>query len=177
MSNGVITMEPEVPFGVKLVPLQPVAFVLLHVSVDDSPAFINIGDAERVAVGARVGVGVGVGAGSCEFEVRPRRSRILSGEKRTKATNTLPITKQSRRGNIPRTGSFISLTSNPPPSKAMTISASPTKKVMDAIENGTLSISLHTNPETPATRVEDYLAAGTAKLTVRCLSLPRRSLD
>jgi hypothetical protein len=59
----------------------------------------------------------------------------------------------------------------------MTISASPTKKVMDTIENGTLSIFLHTNPEPPATRVEDYLAAGTSKLTVRCLGLPRRSLD
>ena len=29
------TIEPEVPFGVKLVPWQRVAFVLLHVSVDD----------------------------------------------------------------------------------------------------------------------------------------------
>jgi len=48
---------------------------------------------------------------------------------------------------------------------------------MDTIENGTLSIFLHTDPEAPATRVEDCLAAGTAKLTVRCLGLPRRSLD
>jgi hypothetical protein len=42
VSDGVTTIEPEVPFGVKLVPLQSVAFVLLHVSVDDSPAFIDL---------------------------------------------------------------------------------------------------------------------------------------
>jgi hypothetical protein len=35
VSDGVTTIEPEVRFGVKLVPLQPVAFVLPHVSVDD----------------------------------------------------------------------------------------------------------------------------------------------
>ena len=154
VSDGVTTIEPEVPFGVKLVPLQSVAFVLLHVSVDDSPAFIDLLEAERVAVGA----GVGVGVGSCEVGVGRRPSGIISGDKRAEATNTVPITKLSRRGNIPRTGSFISLTSNPPPSKAMTISASPTKKVMDTIENGTLSISLHTNPDAPATSVQDYLA-------------------
>jgi hypothetical protein len=51
VSDGVTTIEPEVPFGVKLVPLQSVAFVLLHVSVDDSPVFIDLLEAERVAVG------------------------------------------------------------------------------------------------------------------------------
>jgi len=47
VSDGVTTIEPEVPFGVKLAPLQSVAFVLLHVSVDDSPAFIDLLESVR----------------------------------------------------------------------------------------------------------------------------------
>jgi len=35
VSDGVTAIEPEVPFGLKFVPLQPAAFALLHVSVDD----------------------------------------------------------------------------------------------------------------------------------------------
>jgi len=35
VAGGVTGIEPEVLLGVKFVPLQPVAFVLLHVSVDD----------------------------------------------------------------------------------------------------------------------------------------------
>ena len=114
-----------------------------------------------------VGAGVEVGAGSCEVGVGAWPSPgSLSGKKTHKATNTVPVTKLSRRGNIPSTGSFISLTSNPPPSKAMTISASPTKKVMDTIENGTLSISLHTNPDAPTQNCPTPSCAGFAKSTV-----------
>jgi hypothetical protein len=35
VAAGVTATEPGVPLGVKFVPLQWVAFVLLHISVDD----------------------------------------------------------------------------------------------------------------------------------------------
>jgi hypothetical protein len=45
---------PDVPEAVKPVPVQDVAFVELHVRVDDPPAVIEAGLAERVAVGCWV---------------------------------------------------------------------------------------------------------------------------
>ena len=54
---GETVAEPEVPEAVKPVPVHEVAFVELHESVADPPAEIEVGFAERVAVGAEVGVG------------------------------------------------------------------------------------------------------------------------
>ena len=47
-------MDPEGPDGEKPfpVPLQAVAWVLVHASVDDSPFGIEVGDADNVTVGA-----------------------------------------------------------------------------------------------------------------------------
>lgn len=49
---GVTTAEPEVPDIVKLTPLQDVALLELQESVDEFPAFTDMGLAESEAVGA-----------------------------------------------------------------------------------------------------------------------------
>ena len=51
---GETDAEPVVPLAVKPVPVQLVAFVLLHVSVEDCPLVMDVGFAERVAVGTGV---------------------------------------------------------------------------------------------------------------------------
>ena len=54
MTVGETEVLPEVPLAVKLVPVQLVALVLLHVSVEDCPDVIDVGLAESVAVGTGV---------------------------------------------------------------------------------------------------------------------------
>jgi hypothetical protein len=49
---GVTVRDPEGPDAEKPVPLQVLAFVLLHMSVEDRPLGIERPKAERVAVGA-----------------------------------------------------------------------------------------------------------------------------
>jgi hypothetical protein len=61
---------PAVPFAVKLVPVQLVAFVEDHVSVAELPLVIEVGDAERLAVGA-CGAGVTVTVVDCVAEPPP----------------------------------------------------------------------------------------------------------
>ena len=51
---------PEVPLGVKLVPVQEVALVEDQVRVEELPAVMEAGEAVRVAVGAGVVLGAGV---------------------------------------------------------------------------------------------------------------------
>ena len=51
MTVGETEVLPDVPLAVKPVPVQLVAFVLLHVSVEDCPDVIDVGFAERVAAG------------------------------------------------------------------------------------------------------------------------------
>jgi hypothetical protein len=55
---GETLVEPEVPLAVKLVPVQEVALVELQVRVDDWLEVMDVGEAERVAVGAGVPVPV-----------------------------------------------------------------------------------------------------------------------
>jgi len=54
VTPGETPIDPEAPDGEKAfpVPLQAVALALLQVRVDDCPLGIEVGDAERVTVGA-----------------------------------------------------------------------------------------------------------------------------
>jgi hypothetical protein len=54
VARGETAMDPEGPDGEKPfpVPLQVVAWVLVHASVDESPFGIEVGDADNVTVGA-----------------------------------------------------------------------------------------------------------------------------
>jgi hypothetical protein len=54
VSVGETLREPLVPLAVKFVPSQEVALVEDHVRVAESPLVIDVGDAERVAVGGCV---------------------------------------------------------------------------------------------------------------------------
>ena len=55
MEDGTTETEPDVPVVVKLVPKHDVALVETQESVDDWPEVIEVGLAERVAVGTGIG--------------------------------------------------------------------------------------------------------------------------
>jgi hypothetical protein len=64
---GATTAEPDIPVNAKLPLAQDVALVELHDSVDDCPAFIDVGLAESEAVGAGGGGGGGATEAACRW--------------------------------------------------------------------------------------------------------------
>jgi hypothetical protein len=68
---GETVRDPEAPEAEKPVPLQVLAFVLLHTSVADWPFGIERAKAERVAVGAVAACATAIADRSVECETAP----------------------------------------------------------------------------------------------------------
>lgn len=82
VADGVTVRDPEAPDAEKPVPLQVLAFVLLHMSVEDWPLGIERAKAERVAVGARAvaacATAIAEGFVDCETAPAPCGGTICS---------------------------------------------------------------------------------------------------
>lgn len=63
---GLTVIEPEVPFAVNPEPTHEVARVEDQVRVDDCPVVMDAGEAERLAVGARLALTVTVALADAE---------------------------------------------------------------------------------------------------------------
>ena len=112
--EGVTVIDPAVaPPVEKPVPVQEVAFVELHVSVEDWPAVMDVGLAEREAVGrglaglAMLGVTATIMLASAHFLNRPTILLIISPEISPESLNCHQAIFWIRLGDVIRTG-FLS---------------------------------------------------------------------